>query len=188
MPYRPDWTPDEEIVLVWFLSCGIKMSAVSKLIAYKCGTTQHGERDMKSHVLQLDEDSQRDIWDGFGPLLVPTREVPRSRARVPDVWAIDWKDSWREYNVDDWLIQKTWKNEHLHALTFIGGNEEELISQVSLDDALIPELANEVLKEQFLDEIDWDWVEHRQRELVRRHISNYDGNLHMLATEQDNIA
>ena len=60
---------------------------------------------------------------------------------------------------------------------------------MSLDDALILELANKVLQEQFLDEVDWDWVEHRQRELVRRHISNYDGNLHTLAaTEHDNEA
>ena len=187
MSYWAGWTPDEEIVLVWFLSCGIKKSAVSKLIAHKCGTAQHDEQDMTHHAFELHKDSKRDTCEGFGPLLVPKSKAPTSHGSVPDVWAIDWKDSWREYNVDDWLIQKTWNNEHLDALTVISGKEEELISQVSLNDALIPELANKVLQEQFLDEIDWDWVEHRQRELVRKHISNYDGNLHTLAaTDHDN--
>lgn len=161
------WTPEEEIVLVWFLSCGIKLSAVRKLIAYKCGTAQHDEQAMKFHVFQLHNNSERDTRNGFGPLLVPMPE---------DAWAIDWKDSWKENNVDDWLIRKTWRNDYLNALTIIAGNEEDLIYPVSLDDALIPELANEVLQEQSPDEIDWDWVEHRQRELVRRHLSDYDGN------------
>ena len=44
------------------------------------------------------------------------------------------------------------------------------------DDASIPELTNEVLQGQSPDEIDWDWVEHRQRELVRRHSTAYGGN------------
>ena len=139
------WTPDEEIVLVWFLSCGIKTSAVRKLIAYKCGTAQHDERDMKRHVFDLHHDSQRDTWNGFGPLLVPLRrKKPRPSARIPKIRAIDWKYNWGEYNVDDWLIQKTWRSEHLQTLTFVGENEEALIRHVSLDDALIPELANEV--------------------------------------------
>ena len=176
MSNGPGWTPDEEIVLVWFLSCGIKQSAVSKLIAYKCGTAQRDEQDMERHVLQLHNDSERDTCNGFGPLLVPMPEAPRSHASVPDAWAIDWKDSWKENNVDDWLIRKTWRNDYLNALTIIGGNEEGLIYQVNLDDALIPKLANEVLQEQSPDEIDWDWVEHRQRELVRRHLFDYDGN------------
>ena len=107
MSYWAGWTPDEEIVLVWFLSCGIKKSAVSKLIAHKCGTAQHDEQDMTHHSFELHKDSKRDTWEGFGPLLAPKSKGPTPHARVPDAWAIDWKDSWREYNVDDWLIQKT---------------------------------------------------------------------------------
>ena len=140
----PTWTSDEEIVLVWYLSCGVKKSAVRKLIAYKCGTAQRDEQDMKLHVFQLHNDSIRDRWHGVGPLLVPMRQAPTSRARVPDVWTVDWKDCWKENKVDDWLIRKTRRNYHLDALTAIGRHSEEIICQVSLDDALISELANEV--------------------------------------------
>ena len=89
---------------------------------------------------------------------------------------MDWKDCWKENNVDNWLLRKASGDHRLGALTTIGRYTEDLICQVSLDDALIPELANAVLQEQFSDEIDWDWVEHRQRELVRRHSTAYGGS------------
>ena len=174
----PTWTgaADEEIVLVWFLSCGIKKSAVSKLIAYKCGTVQRDQQDMKNHVFKLHEDSISDTWDGVGPLLVPKRQAPTSHAEVPEVWTVDWKDCWKEDNVDKWLIRKANRVYHLDALTFIGKNEEDLIYQVSLDYTLIAELANGLLQEQLADEISWDWMEDRQRDLVRRHLQAYSGN------------
>ena len=127
----PGWTPDEEIVLVWFLSCGIKKSAVSKLIAYKCGTAQRDEQDMKLHVFQLHITSSTDRRNGVGPLLVPNRQAPTSRGEVPEVWAVDWKDCWKENNVDDWLLRKTSWNYRLGALTSIGKCTEDLICQVS---------------------------------------------------------
>ena len=175
MPNWPTWAKDEEIVLIFFLSCGIRKRAVRKLIAYKCNTTRRDEQDMKHHVFQLHNDSKYDSWNGFGPLLVPRAEAPRSHATVPDVWAIDWKDSWKEKNVDDWLISKTSRNYHLNELTVIGMEEEERIYEVSLNDALITELVNEIFQEQEPDEIDWEWVEHRQKELVKKHRRN-NGN------------
>ena len=176
MPNWPTWTKDEEIVLVFFLSCGIQKRAVRELIAYKCNTARRDEQDMKHHVFQLHNESKNDSWNGSGPLLVSRAEAPRSHAAVPDVWAIDWKDSWKEKNVDDWLIRKTCRNHHLDDLTVIGREEEDIICEVGLDDALIAKLANKVFQEQEPDEIDWNWVEYRQGELVDRHLRDYDGN------------
>ena len=171
MPNWPAWTKDEEIVLVFFLSCGICKRGVRKLIAYKCNTARRDERDMKHHVFQLHNESKSDSWNGSGPLLVPRIEAPRSHAAIPDVWPIDWKDSWKEQNVDDWLIRKTCRNYHLDELTAIGREEEDIICEVGLDDALITNLANRVFQEQEPDEFDLDWMEHRQRALVGRHLS-----------------
>ena len=140
MPNWPTWTKDEEIVLVFFLSCGIRKRAVRELIAYKCNTTRRDEQDMKHHVFQLHNESRRDSWEGSGRLLVSKEEAPRSRAAVPDVWTIDWKDSWKEKNVDDWLISKTCRNHHLDELTAIGKEEEDMICEVILDNPLILEL------------------------------------------------
>ncbi len=100
-------------------------------------------------------------------------EAPRSHAAVPDVWAIDWKDSWKEKNVDNWLIKKTSRTHRLRELTFVGMKEEDLICEVSLNDAFIPGIANEIFQEQEPDEIDWDWVEHRWSELVDKHRRDY---------------
>ena len=169
MPNWPTWTKDEEIVLVFFLSCGICKRGVRELIAYKCNTTRRDEQDMTHHVFQLHNDSIRDSWDGSGHLLAPKEEAPKSHATIPDVWTIDWRESWREHCVDDWLIKKASRTDHLHNLTAFGRKEEDLVCQVSPHDALIPELANEVLQHQEGDEIDWDWLELRQRDLVERH-------------------
>ena len=176
MPNWPTWTKDEEIVLVFFLSCGICKRGVRELIAYKCNTTRRDEQDMKHHVFQLHNDSKNDTWGGFGPLLVPRAEAPKSHAAIPDVWTIDWKDSWEEKNVDDWLISKTCRNHHLDELTVIEKEEEDMMCEVILDDALLLQLANEAFQEQEPDEIDWDWVERRQRDLVDRHLRDYDGD------------
>ena len=132
----PTWTTDEEIVLVYFLSCGICKAGVRELIAYKCNKTRRVEQDIKHHVFRLHYESKSDRWNGSGPLLVPQAEAPRSHAAVPDVWSIDWKDSWKEQNVDDWLIKKASRNYHLNDLTVIGvgGVEIVLICEVSLYD------------------------------------------------------
>ncbi|KAK0513696.1 hypothetical protein JMJ35_003418 [Cladonia borealis] len=152
MPNWPIWTTDEEIVLVFFLSCGICKAGVRELIAYKCNTTLRDEQDMKHRVFQLHDDSRRDSWNGSGRLLAPKEEAPKSYAAVPDVWTIDWPESWREHKVDDWLIKKTSTSKHLNDLTFIGEAEDKLIHQ-----------------KQKGDEIEWDYAERRQRALVEKH-------------------
>ena len=176
MPNWPTWTKDEEIVLVFFLSCGVCKRSVRELIAYKCNTTRRDEQDMKHHVFQLHNDSLRDRWDGSGRLLAPREEAPKSHAAIPDVWTIDWPESWREHRVDEWLIKKTSRGNHLNDLTIINRVEEDLICQVSPDNALVPQLANEVFQHQQGDEIGWDWMEHRQRELVERHRLVYNNS------------
>ena len=175
MPNWSTWDKDEEIVLIYFLSCGVRKPAVCKLITYKCNTTRRDEQDIKHHAFQLHYASTHDKWNGFGPLLVPQAEAPRTHAAVPDVWAIDWKDSWKEQNVDNWLIQKTCRTYHLNKLTFIDKEAEEIICEVGLGDALITTLANRVFQEHEPDEIDYHWVEHRQEVLVERHPRDYKG-------------
>lgn len=170
----PTWTEDEEIVLVFFLSCGICKRGVRDLIAYKCKKTQRDEQDMTHHVFQLHNDSRCDGWEGSGRLLAPKEEAPKSHKAIPDVWTIDWKDSWIEHHVDDWLIKKTSRSDHLEVLMFFDWIEEELVCQVSLNDALIPKLANEVFQYMKGDEIDWDGMQCRQRELVERNRRKYD--------------
>ena len=137
-PNWPTWTTDEEIVLVYFLSCGICKAGVRELIAYKCNTTHRTEQDMTHHVFKLHNHSLRDSQHRSRRLLAPPEEAPQSYAAIPDEWTIDWKDSWREQHVDDWIIKKTSYSGHLNDLTSIGKVEDELIHQVSLNNTFIP--------------------------------------------------
>ena len=177
MPNWPRWTKDEELVLVYFLSCGIRKRGVRKLISYKCNTPLRNEQDMKHHVFELHRNSRNDGYNGYGSLLSSRTQAPTSRGECAEVWAIDWKDSWKERNVDDFLTGHVFRRQDLGYLIDIGREEEELICDVSFSHVLLLlHVTDDSFQEQEADEIDWDWVGHRQELLVEKHRRRYYGD------------